>query len=290
MIYLLLAILSSASMTLGLKFFEDDNANRYGIILGNYLTCVCISLILMPDRGRLFSMESTTLLCGVIGGFLFVAGLTTIQKSIPANGASLTAAFARLGLIVSLAASIFLFGERPGALQIAGMVLVIAAVFLINADTSGVTGAENVQKEKGTGALSLLLITMLAGGLADTMAKVFETVGSREEDTAYFFVLFVTASVITAFLGFREYKKTGKKIAARKLLAGVAVGIPNYFSASLFLQALIYLPAVVAYPVFSTGSIILVMLCSALFFKERLGSRQLAGIGIILAALVLLNV
>ena len=38
----------------------------------------------------------------VIGGFLFVAGLVLMQTSVAANGAALTAAFSKLGLIVPL--------------------------------------------------------------------------------------------------------------------------------------------------------------------------------------------
>ena len=42
--YLLLAILCSAAMAIVLKRFKDPAGNRYGIILGNYLTCVVIAL------------------------------------------------------------------------------------------------------------------------------------------------------------------------------------------------------------------------------------------------------
>jgi multidrug transporter EmrE-like cation transporter len=73
------------------------------------------------------------------------------------------------------------------------------------------------------------------------------------------------------------------------MLAGAAVGVPNYFSSYLLLQALVSLPAFFVYPVFSTGTILVVLLCSALLFKERPVRRQLAGIGVILAALALLN-
>ena len=39
MLVLFLAMLSSASMALVLKLFRAQKGNRYGLLLGNYLTC-----------------------------------------------------------------------------------------------------------------------------------------------------------------------------------------------------------------------------------------------------------
>ena len=67
------------------------------------------------------------------------------------------------------------------------------------------------------------------------------------------------------------------------------MGIPNYFSSFFLLKALLTLPADVVYPVFSVGSILIVMTAGILFFRERLGRRQVYGLVLILGALVLLN-
>lgn len=284
---LLLAILSSASVAIVLKCFRNQRGNRFGIILGNYLTCILVSLALMPDRSAIFSGSGVTLLCGALGGVLFVAGLVSMQSSVTANGATLTAAFAKLGLLVPLALSVLWFRERPGLWQIGGIVLALASVVVIN---SGKRGADGDAGSGTAPSLALLLLTLLACGGSDGMAKVFEQVGRRSEDTLYFFFVFLTAAVLSAVLAVMEYRRTGKRILLPELAAGVAVGIPNYFSSYLLLKALVSLPAFLVYPVFSTGTILLVMAVSAVFFRERPGRRQLAGLGLILAALVLLNI
>lgn len=282
---LLLAILSSASVAIVLKCFRAQRGNRFGIILGNYLTCILVSLALMPDRSIVLSGSGVTLLCGALGGCLFVAGLVSMQSSVSANGATLTAAFAKLGLLVSLALSILWFGERPGLWQIGGIVLALASVVVIH------SGKDNqAAGESAAPSLGLLLLTLLACGGSDGMAKVFEQVGQRSEDTLYFFFVFLVAALLSAVLAVIEYRKTGKKILLPELAAGVAVGIPNYFSSYLLLKALVSLPAFLVYPVFSTGTILLVMAVSAVFFGERPGRRQLAGLVLVLAALVLLNI
>lgn len=284
MLVLLFAMLSSASMALVLKLFREPKGNRYGLLLGNYLTCILIALLLMPDRTRILSGSPATLFCGALGGLLFVAGLVTMQSSVRLNGASLSAAFAKLGLLVSLILSLLCFGERPGLLRILGVFLVIPALLLIHADRSGGTGGEG-----GARSFPLLLLTLLAGGSADAMAKVFEQLGDRAEDGLYFFWLFLTAAVFTALLALWEHRRSGKRILLRELAAGVAVGVPNYFSSYLLLRALEKLPAFLVYPVFSAGTIVLVMLLSALLFHEKPGKMQRIGLLFILIALVLLN-
>ena len=48
--YLILATCSSAVMAIVLRIFQNSKGNRYGIILGNYLFCILISWISLPDR------------------------------------------------------------------------------------------------------------------------------------------------------------------------------------------------------------------------------------------------
>ena len=276
MVQLLFAILSSASMALVLKLFRGQRGNRYGLLLGNYLTCVLIALLSLPDRGQILRGSPTTLLLGLGAGVLFVAGLITLQSSVRLNGATLSAAFAKLGLLVSLALSVLCFGERPGLLQLLGILLVLAALVLIH--TKGGEKSEGGAPR----SLSLLLLTLLAGGGADAMAKVFEQLGRPEEDRLYFLYLFLTAALLTGLLALLERRRSGKRILLRELAAGVAVGVPNYFSSYLLLLALEQLPAFLVYPVFSTGTILLVLLLSALLFRERPGRRQLLGILLIL--------
>ena len=70
MLYLILAICSSAAMALVLKLFRAQKGNRYGILLGNYLTCIVISFLLLPNSDMIFHGSTVTLICGIIGGLL----------------------------------------------------------------------------------------------------------------------------------------------------------------------------------------------------------------------------
>lgn len=284
-IYLIIAILSSASMAVVLKIFRKQEGNRYGILLGNYLTCVILSFLLQPKSGDMFRVSGVTWLCGIAAGFLFVAGLVGMQSSVRKNGAILTSAFSKLGLIIPLLVSILFFEEQVRLIQLPGILLVFAAFILISFDSNGTLSGESGRVYP----LLLIAVLIFCGG-GDAMAKVYEEVGPRAKDGMYFLILFATAAVLTFGLLLFEKRKSGKRLIWKEFAAGILVGIPNYFSSALLLKALTGLPAFVVYPCFSAGTLLIVTLVAAPIFKERPGTKTWIGLGLILAALVLLNI
>ena len=182
MLYLLLAIAASASMTLVLRVFREPKGNPYGLILGNYLTCILLAFLLLPDRSAVFHGSPMTLLLGCITGCLYVAGLVSMQNSVRINGTALTAAFSKLGLLVPLFLSLVVFGEKPGLFQLIGAALALFALVLLNSGSRGQTDQP--------ASLGLLLLTLIACGSSDGMSKIFERLGSRTEDALFFFYLF----------------------------------------------------------------------------------------------------
>ena len=285
--YIVFAALSSAALTLVLKWFRDPKGTRYGLLLGNYLTCTLIAFIQMPDKSRFYSAAPATLLMSAVSGFLYVAGLVCMQTSVRVNGAALSSAFSKLGISIPLLMSFLFFGEVPTLFRAAGLLTALGAIVVLN------------PREKKTGpdsdttpdrvSLPILLLTLLACGSSEAMAKVFRHCGDPEEDTRYFFFLFLTASLLTGILSIAEYVKSGKSIRFGELSAGILAGIPNYFSSFFLLKALMGLPAILVYPAFSVGTILLVTAAGALLFRERLIRRQWIGLSLILAALVMLN-
>lgn len=278
-VFLAMSVVSSAAIAIVLRLFQVAVKNRFAIILGNYVTCVVLGFILLPEKTMIFHPETITIILGIIGGFLFVAGLVTMQISIQKNGAILTSAVGKLGLIIPLLMSILFFGERPGAMQIAGLLVVLFAMWVLSG-----------KKETGSSfSLFWLLSVLFAGGFADGMVKVFNYVGNAKQNELYIWIVFCVAALLTVFLLAREKKNSGSYGQLKEFLAGILVGIPNYFCSAFLLRALATIPAFIAYTVFSTGTILLVTIVSTIVFRERPTKYQLIGLGMILVALLLLN-
>ena len=276
MTQLILAICSSAAISLIMRLSSDKIKHNVSMLAVNYLTCLVLSCLLAggsflprdPGLNKVLGM-------GMIHGILYLASFVTFQHSVRRNGVVLSAIFMKLGLLVPMVLSVFLFGEIPGLTQTLGFVLAVAAIVLINYDPDAKTSAS-------VGGLLLLLVL---GGTADAMSKVFEELGPAHLSGQFLVYTFCTALLLC--LGLVLVKK--QRFTAWELLFGFTIGIPNFFSARFLLGALETLDAVIVYPTYSVATILLITLAGTLFFRERLKRHQWAALGIILLALVLLN-
>ena len=127
---------------------------------------------------------------------------------------------------------------------------------------------------------------LLSCGMADAMSKIFTESGVAALEGQFLFYTFAVAMGLCAV----GMTVKGQKIGTREALFGTLIAVPNFFSSKFLLGALESLSAVIVYPVFSVGTILVVTLMGVLAFRERLTKQQWIGIGAILVALVLLNV
>lgn len=278
MLFLILAVLASSVLAIVLKYLSSGYT--YGVYLVNYVTCALLAFLTMKPRS-LWNGDPFPLWLGVVSGFLYLAALVVYAYSIRKNGAVLSSVFTRLGVLVPVLVSVVLFGERPTVLQCAGIAVAIAAAVVMN----GLPKKDKKQGVAGAMSLGVLLLTLLFNGSADSMSKIFTQLGSRQDDGLFVFYIFLFAGLFTLVLLLREKQK----LTRRDLMFGVLVGVPNFFSSRLLLAALTELPAFFVYPCYSVGAILVISCASFVLFREKLQRRQLCAVGMILVALVLLN-
>ncbi len=275
MLHLLIALLTSAMITLMMRLSEKYRRNPISMLAMNYLTC-CLMAIAFSGNLTLFPKEEglpITLLLGGICGMLYLCSFLLLQWNVSRNGVALPATFMKLGVLVPTILSVVVFGESLTTLRILGIVAAIAAILLMQG------------KGQKAGSTIGLVILLLSGGLSDTMSKVYETWGPAALKNQYLLYTFLMALILCVVLCIVR-KQT---LCWQDALFGALLGIPNYLSARFLLLALGELPAVVVYPSFSVGTIVLVTLAGLVFFKEKLSTRKWIALGVILAALVLLN-
>ena len=130
-----------------------------------------------------------------------------------------------------------------------------------------------------------LIVLLLAGGSGDAMSKVYEEVGPAALKDHFLLYTFMAALILCIIVCIVRKQPVGWSEA----LFGLLIGVPNYFSARFLLLSLGQVPAVIAYPSFSVGTIVMVTLAGMLLFKEKLSRRKLIALGVILMALALLN-
>ena len=278
MIYLLLTILGSAMVSILMRLSEGRIKNSIGMLEANYIACFLVAAG-NAGFGNLFPQVpgiGGAQLMGSVNGVFFLACYLLLQLNVRRNGVVLSSTFSKLGLMVSIVVSILFFGEKPTVFQIIGFVLAVGAIFLIN---------YREEKTKADFKIGLVLL-LLFGGAGDAMAKVFEELGRAELEPQFLFYTFLVALILCTVIMLQQKQRMGRW----EILFGVLISIPNFVSSRFMLRALSALPAVIVYPAFSVGTILVVTMTGIAFFHERLTKRQWAGIGAILVALVLLNI
>lgn len=278
MIFLLLALLFSAVLAIVLKYLSTSRP--YGVYFVNYLTCTLLAFAAMEPKA-LYNGDLTPCWLGAVTGLVYLASLAANGYSIHKNGAILSSVFTRLGVLVPILLSVTLFGERPTLPQAVGVVLAVAAAVLMN----GLPGKAERPAAGAKVYLLPLILTLLLNGTADAMSKVFTQLGRRQDDGLFMLYIFLFAGVATLVL----LVKNRQMLTGRDVFFGVLVGVPNFLSSRLLLAALTQLPAFLVYPSYSVGVILVISVASFFLFRERLNGRQMIAAGMILAALVLLN-
>lgn len=284
MFYLLLALLCSAAISVVLKVGDRRKYDRYGMLTVNYLTCLVAFLV--TQIGRPFpSFGSSLKLClslGAVNGFLYLGCMAMNQINVKRNGAILQSTFARLGVMVPTLLSILFFGERPSAVEICAIVLVLVAFSVMNIPDQKKTE----ETEKTRPAVSLLLLGLFFGGASDSMSKVFQVYGDSSLDDWFVGITFFFALLIALVIMFVKKERIGKT----ELAIGIALGVPNYISTLLLLKALSSVSAYIAYPTYSVGAILVVIASSVLIFKEKITKWSRISVVMIIVAIILLNI
>ena len=277
MLYLLLAIVSSMLVSVTMRLSEGRTRNSISMLAMNYLMCTALSACFAGTADFFPAQEGIgfAVLLGVISGALYLGSFMLLQWNIRVNGVVLPATFMKLGVLVPTIMAIVVFREVPRAAQIVGMLLAVLAIVL-------------VQSEKGTGRAKNaagLVILLLGGGLTDATSKIYEEMGTPALENHFLLYTFAVALLLCALLA----RAKGQGLSKGDAVFGLLIGVPNYFSARFLLLSLSSVPAVAAYPTYSVGTIVLITLVGVLAFKEKISRRQALALGIILAALALLN-
>ncbi|MBQ2700756.1 MAG: hypothetical protein IJF65_06310 [Clostridia bacterium] len=276
MLYLILAILSSMLVSVVMRLSQQKCQSRLAVLAMNYVMCSLMALLFMNQplspqgEGSGFALG-----LGLVNGALYLGSFMLLQYNIRINGVVLPSTFMKLGIVVPTLMSIFAFGESLTLLQGVGLVAAVAAIWLIGS-------------EKGQGkakSIGWLLILLAAGGVTDGTSKIYEELGAAALKDHFLLTTFFVALLLCALLCVVK-KET---ITRREIVYGMALGIPNYFSARFLLLSLGEIPAVIAYPTYSVGTIVAVTLAGLLLFREKISKRQMTALIIILAALILLN-
>ena len=270
MIYLYLAIVSSALVSITMRLSETKTNSPLALLASNYLICSIIAFLHCQNYVHDLSLTGFSF----VSGSFYLGSFMLMQYNIQINGVLMSSTFMKLGVLVPIVGSMLFFGEMPTLLQLIGLMFALASIVLLKG-----------KNQQNTLMLIPLIVLLIGGGMTDFTSKIFEQMFVLEWKDMFLFLTFLFALILC--LGFMIAKK--QKLTKSELMYGFLIGIPNYFSARFLLLSLSSVQAILAYPTYSIAAIVLVAVLGKLLFHETLDSRQYKVLVLIFASLILLN-
>ena len=121
MFYLILAIISSALVSVVMRISQRFTRNGMTLLASNYVMCTAAAAFLAGSPIPTGEGSGLTILLGCISGVLYLLGFVLLQYNIRRGGVVLPATFQKLGVLVPTIAAITIFGETPRATQLLGV-------------------------------------------------------------------------------------------------------------------------------------------------------------------------
>ncbi len=292
MFFLLGSILLSGFLTIAFKICDRYGINKFQAIVCNYGVCALTgSVFTMSTPSFAAAAQQPWFTWSLLMGVFFIASFNLIAHSVEKNGLAIAAVASKTSLIIPFVISILLYNEPAPIIKVAGIVLAIGAVVLTVWPGKDKSPAAGKATRDVRAHVLLPLLVFLATGLQDALIKYVEkyfiTPGNNNQYLIHtFLVAFVVGFLLLMFqLFFR-----GVRFQPSALLAGLAIGIPNYFSIWCLMKVLKEYPMLssVVIPVNNMGIVLLSAMVAWLFFREKLSVLNWAGILLALLAVLML--
>lgn len=301
MIFLLLAVICSSMIAIIFKFSEEKQSNRLAITTFNYINACIISFFMLTNKkileinwfhsfvdevsevflnGNMFSSEASAawaVIIGSITGVIYFLSFWLYQFNVNKNGAALSSTFMKLGVLVPTILSIFIFKETPTVLQVFGILMAVSGMIVINL---------SMEKDIVKSIKVDLFLLFIIGGLGNFNSKLYQNYGQVEHRELFIFYIFSTALLVSGLTLLLK----NRKVKVTDIIFGLLVGIPNQLTSYFLVRSLNDIKAAVAFPIFSTGTILFVNVINMTIFKEKLNRKQYIAIGIIIISLIFLNI
>lgn len=277
-------------LTLSFKAVERFKIPVFQAIVFNYLTCVVTGSVVngsFPINGA--SLGEPWFKWALVMGVLFISLFNVIGYTAQKIGVAVASVANKLSLVIPFAFSIYLYNEQTTGLKIAGIVIALAAVVL----TCWPKNQQQETERKHMGMLPILLpaILFVGSGMLDTLVKYVEqTYLNESNNNAYLISCFGVAGLIGSLLLIVAVVTGRQQFNPRSIIAGIIIGIPNYFSIWCLVNVLKQYQgnSSAIIPINNMGIVLLSSVVAAIIFKERLSVINWLGILLSLGAIALI--
>jgi drug/metabolite transporter (DMT)-like permease len=282
MAFLVISIILNALIFALFKAFGRRDVNTFHAIVANYFVCVITGTLFTGlDNVLNQPYNATWIYIALVLGAFFI--LIFYLMALTAQKFSMAAASiaSKMAFVLPVLFSIFILKVESnfGWYNFIGAGLALVATYMSSASSS---------KHPVKGKLIWLLpvLVFLGNGIIDTTIN-YTNLNFLDNGTIKVFPIYVFLSA--AVIGGVILLIRGEKIVTKSIIAGLILGVINYFTVFTFLKALGQLDnnGAFVFPIFNTGIVVLSTLIGLMVFHEKLSSLNKIGIVVAILAIAL---
>ncbi|MFT6336788.1 MAG: drug/metabolite transporter (DMT)-like permease [Saprospiraceae bacterium] len=294
MLLLLTCILFNSYISIVFKLFAKYEIRVLQAIVINYFVCALTASVIMGKPAvTLEVFDKDWFVAALLIGLNFIVTFNLFALTVQKFGVVLGSIFQKMSLIAPTLAAILYYGDSAGPLKVTGILLAVASIFIIS--LSGSTDEqllENGHPSKKINPLIWLfpIGTFLGSCLVDGgLWYVNQTGLASSLDIDFIATLFFFAGSFGLLFVLFDYFKNRTAIRKKDIIAGFALGIPNFFSIWLLLKVLANgMEASVVFPIINVGILVTTAILGLILFGEKFKFQKTIGFLMAVAAIILI--
>ena len=231
MIALIGCIVCSSFIFVLFKVFPKYNIDTFQAIVFNYFAATaCALLFFGKELNQIPSNINVILIAAIACALLFISLFSLMGFSSQKNGLAITSVAVKMSMAVSLIAMIIAYKEPLSILKISGIACAFLGVLLVS--------IQKKEKSDSKSSVWMLVVLFFGSGLLDFLLNYTQKYELNDWHAGLFSGLgFFLAGLIGLCIIIVQIIKKKMKFAFKNVIAGFVLGIPNYFSIYLLMNA-----------------------------------------------------
>lgn len=292
LMYLLaICILFNAYIGVIFKLFDRYGVRNLQAIVLNYFVCTATASVMMGSPAVSPSvMNKPWFVASLMIGFAFVLTFNLFAKTVQSFGVVTGSIFQKMSLIAPVMIAIIWYGESASLLKVLGIALSVASILVISLSKQKMADNDKSKADRN-GMLWLFPIGTLIGScfIDSSLFYVDRTGLASSLDIDFLASLFFFAGCFGAVLAIKQWFVDGIGYRKKDIIAGFALGIPNFFSIYFLLKVLSNgMDGSVVFPINNVGILVCTALMGILLFGEKMTMQKSLGFAMAVLAIVLM--
>lgn len=294
MLLLIICIFFNSYISIIFELFARYQIRVSQAIVVNYFVCVLTaSVILGKPAVSLATMDKEWFTAAVLIGLTFIITFNLFAQTVQKFGVVIGSIFQKMSLIAPALIAILYFGDSSNPVKIIGILLAIVSISLISISGSSSSTEYNstsTTKKMSPFAYIFPIGTFVGSCFIDSGLWYVNQSGLASGlDIDFIATLFFVAGCFGLLFVLYDYIKNKTPLSWKDIIAGFALGIPNFFSIWLILKVLSNgMEASVVFPINNVGILITTAILGFIFFNEKFNTKKIIGLLLAVIAIILI--